>query len=203
MTSLIEGCPLLTLFSARHCRSITHATLYLLGTPSASLVLRVRRLRRHAGSLSPIDRSGRRCSDLSTVIVAGCTKIALEGVINLTRMSKRLQVPLDSSSFRLFFARARRTHWVALLYRFSMRPRWATTTPPSAITTSNPTGAYHRSAAVLYSWFRLLTFGLLRQSLQPVAELGQLRSLQGHHQWIPSRYHQAAVLFTKHMRLIS
>jgi len=37
MTSLIEGCPLLTLFSARHCRSITHATLYLLGTPSAPI----------------------------------------------------------------------------------------------------------------------------------------------------------------------
>ena len=62
--------------------------------PPSHLLLRVRRLRRHAGSLSPIDRSGRRCSDLSTVIVAGCTKIALEGVINLTRMSKRLQVPL-------------------------------------------------------------------------------------------------------------
>jgi hypothetical protein len=39
MTAVIEGCPLLTFFSARRCPLITHITLYLLGITFSLLPL--------------------------------------------------------------------------------------------------------------------------------------------------------------------
>jgi len=69
MTAIIEGCPLLTDFSARRCLSITSTTLHSLG---------------------------RRCNNLSTLVIAGCTNIALDGLITVSRMARRLQV-IDAS----------------------------------------------------------------------------------------------------------
>lgn len=135
MTSLIEGCPLLTLFSARRCRSITHATLYLLGTPSA-----------------PSPSSCAPSSSQRWLTLQWIDQVAAAVICRLWSWRAAPRSPSRGSSTSLACLSG---------CRFSMRPRWATTTPPSVITTSNPTGAYHRSAAVVCSCF---VFSLLASS---------------------------------------